>query len=78
MEKHWTDDAPAGWRFTIAVPQPNGSVNQHVWVLAISDEEEAKEKLQIAENPCEFESLPLSQADLIELGLEAGEIARLR
>jgi hypothetical protein len=72
------NEAPAGWWFSISVPQPNGSEQRHVWVLSIPDENEAREKLRLSEFPAEFESAPLSSADLAKLGVEPREVRRLQ
>jgi hypothetical protein len=39
------NQAPAGWRFSIVVPQPNGGEQHHVWVQSFPDEKEAREKI---------------------------------
>jgi len=43
----------AGWKVAIAVPQPNGGLDHHLWVAAIPDEEEVRARLWLWQIPCE-------------------------
>ena len=78
-----------GWRFTIPVPQPNGRLDHKVWILAVPDEESAREKLLRNVLPAEAEAeaahargragpeVPLSADEVEHFGLEPGEIRRI-
>ena len=65
------------WKVTIEVPQPNGTFHQHVWVAAIPDEQDAREKLLLPAIPCEARVEAMSTHDLAALELEPGEVRRL-
>ena len=67
----------AGWKVAIAVPQPNGGFDHHLWVAAIPDEEEVRARLWLWQIPCEAQLEPLSAYDLMQLGLEAREVRRI-
>jgi hypothetical protein len=66
-----------GWKVTIRVPQPNGREHHHVWVAAIPDERDAREKLLLPEIPCEARVEVLSSQELASLALEPGEVRRV-
>jgi hypothetical protein len=75
-----TQNQPSlGWRFTIPVPQPNGRLDHKVWILAVPDEESAREKLLLNVLPAEAEAeaVPLSADEVEHFGLEPGEIRRI-
>jgi hypothetical protein len=71
------DDAPAGWQFTISVPQTADRVVHHIWIVASPDQEEARRRLKVEEIPCECEALAVSSAELKERGIEPGEMRRV-
>jgi len=72
-----TNDAAAGWKVTISVPQPNGADVDHLWVAAIADERETRERLLLPDLPGEARLEPLSTDELAEFGLEPGEVRRI-
>jgi hypothetical protein len=72
-----TDDASAGWKVTIRVPQPNGADVYHLWVVAIADERETRERLLLPDLPGEARLEPLSTDELADFGLEPGEVRRI-
>ena len=63
------------------MPQPNGRLDHKVWILAVPDEESAREKLLLnvlpAEAEAEAEAVPLSADEVEHFGLEPGEIRRI-
>jgi hypothetical protein len=67
----------AGWRVVINVPQPNGREDHHVWIVAVPDENERRQKMLLAEFPCEAEFEQLSADDLSLLGIEPGQVCKL-
>jgi hypothetical protein len=48
-----------------------------LWVVAISDEDEVREKLLLTQIPCEAQFEPLSAEELGQLELEPGEVRRI-
>ena len=67
----------AGWRVVINVPQPNGREDHHVWIVAVPDENEMRQKMLLAEFPCEAEFEQLSADDLSLIGIEPGQVCKL-
>jgi len=68
----------AGWTFTIWVPQPNGKVDHHVWIVAIPEEQRAREKLLLSTVPADVEATPLSLDQVLRFGLEPGQLRRVQ
>jgi hypothetical protein len=66
-----------GWKVTIPVPQPNGTSQHHVWVAAIADEQDAREKLLLSSIPCDAEFEALSHQEFAAYALEPGEVRRV-
>jgi hypothetical protein len=69
--------AAAGWKVTISVPQPNGVDAHHLWVAAIADEYDVREKLLLSDIPTDVRLEPLSADEMAQLELEPGEIRRI-